>query len=98
MRNRKCTSKGNITVDMDTFPCFISVTLARLFFFFSILIMLGFFMNTEGLTCEKFMKILKQVRPLPILIPNFRNTNGSVGYRQTFQMSIKSTNDVSFLQ
>ena len=42
------------------------------------------------------MKILKEVRPLRILMPNFKNTNGSVGYRHTFQMSIKSTNDVFF--
>ena len=70
---------------MDTFPCFISVTLARLFFFFSMLIMLVFFMNTEGLILAESMKILKEVRPLRILIPNFNNTNGSLGYRKTFQ-------------
>ena len=50
--NQKRTSEGNMTVDMDMFPCFISVTLAP-----RVLLQLCLvFSWTKGLTLEDFWK------------------------------------------
>ena len=54
-------------------------------------------MNTEGLALKESHQYSERSQTIKDPYPNFKNTNGTLDYRQTFQMCIKSRNDVCFL-